>query len=216
MNSKIQVKSVTLIGDGQFYKNMYSSSIRFHRMKTLIHHAHLSYMGVKGYPCVQDCGPNGSCRCGMCVKGDNSNNCDLPNCQECDYNIYQSFLLFSFIFVTVWFHLFFAILMMLVNGADFRKEALFQILGCNCCLCHPDNFKKRHTPFRNRLFRLCMKWPLFKLPPFYLFLMCVIILSITYYNFNKVFEKSLNTVSMAMDEEYYPSDHLMVTAVIAI
>lgn len=212
----MEVKSVTLSGDGSFYKNMYSSSIRFHRMKALIHHSYLSYKGVKGYPCTQDCGPNGSCRCGLCVKGDNSNNCDLPDCQECSHDIFQNILLYSFLFVIVCFHLFYALLTIFINGADFRKEAVFQILGCNCCLCHPDNFKMRHAPSRNRLYRCCRRWPVFRLPPFYLLIICIFILSLAFYNFNKVFEKSFSTISLVMDEEYFPSDHLMLSAVISL
>jgi hypothetical protein len=215
VNSKLELKSASVTGDGSFYREMYGSSIRFHRIKTLIHHSYLSYMGVAGYSCLQDCGPKGSCRCGMCVKGDNSNNCDIPNCQECNHDTYKNFVLFSFIFGVVCLHLFFAILTMLINGADFRREAVFEILGCNCCLCHPDNFKKQRSSSRNRLFRFCMKWPLFRLPPFYIFIISVISLMFILYSFNGVFGHSLNTISMVMDEEYFPSDHMMLSAVIS-
>ncbi|XP_062587961.1 uncharacterized protein LOC134249646 [Saccostrea cucullata] len=216
VNSKMEIKAASLTGDGSFYKDKYSSSISFHRLKSLIHHSYLSYMGVTGYACLQDCGPHGSCRCGMCVKGDNSNNCDLPNCQECNQDTYKNIVLFAFVFIFVCFHIFFAVLIIFINGADFRREAVFQILGCNCCLCHPDNFKKHRSSTRVKLFRCCMRWPLFRMPPFYLLLFSILSLAIALYSFNKVFVDSFRTISMVMDEEYYPSDHLMLSAVIAI
>lgn len=51
-NLKIEVKFVIFFGDGFFYKNMYSFSIRFYRMKVLIYYLYFSYKGIKGYSCI--------------------------------------------------------------------------------------------------------------------------------------------------------------------
>lgn len=48
----------------------------------------------------QDCGPHGSCRCGVCVKGGDQNNCELPFCQECDAEHYNSFVLIGVLYTT--------------------------------------------------------------------------------------------------------------------
>ena len=55
------------------------------------------------YTCHIDCGPHGSCRCGVCVGGGNALNCDLYNCRECTpahYNIIQ-FLYYFLIIYTI-------------------------------------------------------------------------------------------------------------------
>ena len=53
------------------------------------------------YTCHLDCGPRGSCRCGVCVGGGDALNCDLHNCTECTaahYNI----ILFMYYFLIIY------------------------------------------------------------------------------------------------------------------
>lgn len=52
------------------------------------------------YTCHQDCGPRGSCRCGVCVKGGDQNNCELPFCYECDAEHYHSFIFIGLLYAT--------------------------------------------------------------------------------------------------------------------
>ena len=61
------------------------------RMQTMIRMAKEQWSGNEiSYSCYLDCGPHGSCRCGVCVGGGNKQNCDLSSCSECTakhYNI---------------------------------------------------------------------------------------------------------------------------------
>ena len=52
------------------------------------------------YTCHQDCGPHGSCRCGVCVKGGDQNNCELPFCYECDAEHFNNFVLIGVLYAT--------------------------------------------------------------------------------------------------------------------
>lgn len=104
------VKTV-LFGKGSTYKETYSTRSYVTRMKTIINMAKEQWNGNNiAYSCHLDCGPHGSCRCGVCVGGGNKLSCDLPSCSECTaslYNIvlllYYSMLLYvvSFIYLSV-------------------------------------------------------------------------------------------------------------------
>ena len=73
------------------------------RLKTITSMAKQQWDGNKlNYTCHIDCGPHGSCRCGICSAGGDTLNCDLENCIECTaahYNIiiilYYSLIIFT-------------------------------------------------------------------------------------------------------------------------
>ncbi|EDO43890.1 predicted protein [Nematostella vectensis] len=69
---------------GHYMSAYYHALNKWHRLVTVLHHTNLSTSTSITYTCHQDCGPHGSCRCGVCVRGGNKNNCDLQFCYECD------------------------------------------------------------------------------------------------------------------------------------
>ena len=98
----LEVMKSGLLGDGKTYQQKYSFWNKWQRLKTVINMARETAQGPPfGYSCHQDCGPHGSCRCGVCVKGGDKNICDLPFCYECDAAHYNSFLLLMILYLTV-------------------------------------------------------------------------------------------------------------------
>lgn len=87
----LEVESVKLIGDGSEYKRKYSLWNKLARLKTVLAMAGASSSNSFSYTCHQDCGPHGSCRCGICVSGPD-NSCKLLSCSECDLSHYNSYL----------------------------------------------------------------------------------------------------------------------------
>ncbi|XP_060083400.1 uncharacterized protein LOC132562661 [Ylistrum balloti] len=217
--SNFEPHGVYLLGNGTAYKTHYYQRIITERFRTLLHSSYLSWYGVTGYSCFQDCGPRGYCRCGLCVKGDHpvGSTCMSPDCDECSGHIFIFTVIFVIFIIFTIIHLFYAIICLLISGADFKGEAVFAILGCNCCLCSPDNFKPLNFNSRKfRIFRGLSKWPLFRLPPYILFFMSLIsaisLMTVGWWNFGQ----SLGTIYSVMDEELFPSDHLMVVAKLEI
>ncbi|XP_069142390.1 uncharacterized protein [Argopecten irradians] len=206
---------VHLLGNGTIYKSVYHQRIVTERLRTVLHSAYLSWYGVAGYSCYQDCGPRGYCRCGVCVRGDNSigKTCHLPDCEECSHHLFTYIVIFVILNTFTVIHLFYSVVCLLISGTDFKGEAVYAILGCNCCLCNPDNFKFVNFNSRKfRIFRGLRKWPPFRLPPYILFFVSMIslisLMTVGWWNFSQI----LDTVYSIMDEEYFPSDHLMVVA----
>ncbi|OWF48749.1 uncharacterized protein LOC110452657 [Mizuhopecten yessoensis] len=150
--SNFKPHGVHLQGNGTIYKSHYYQRIVTERLRTLLHSSYLSWYGVTGYPCFHDCGPRGYCRCGVCVRGDNpiGTTCTLPECEECSSRVFIYIVIFVILNILTVIHLFYAVVCLLISGADFKGEAVFAILGCNCCLCNPDNF--RPLNFNSRKF----------------------------------------------------------------
>lgn len=220
INSDFIVIDSSLHGHGAVYRKQFGTSIYLHRLSTVIHHAKLLYQSVKpvrGYSCQHDCGPHGSCRCGVCVSGGNDKNCYLPDCEECSADIYRNYSIFCYIFVFLVIHLFFAVLSIFITAANFKGEAIFSILGFKCCLCNPDLYRKPIVlARRSTLLKICYKWPLFRLPACYLLMTSIVLLTFVNLYAKSVFTDSVLTVSSILDEEYFPSDHLFLTATLKL
>ncbi|KAJ8301501.1 hypothetical protein KUTeg_020488 [Tegillarca granosa] len=210
--------SSRIVGDGATYRAKFNHSIMYYRTKILLYNSYLSYKNTIGYSCEHDCGPHGSCRCGICVKGGNQNGCLLPECSECNRKTFQNVLCYLFVFSFTIIHLFYGILSVLLTGSNYKRDAVFSILGCNCCLCNrklftPQNFNPRKYKF----LKWCRLWPLFRLPPYLLLAISMLSLIIIYLVLkNLVFSESLKTINSVMDEEFYISDHLMLIAELEI
>lgn len=211
MDKKFSIRNTRLAGNGTLLNPSHHNSVVFSRFKSLLYSAYLARVPVAGHTCLQDCGPNGSCRCGMCVSGDDKNNCLLNECSECDSNTFFYFLIFSISFLIVLLHLMLSVVLILVTASHFEGHAIFSILGCNCCLCNPQLFVTRKVR-RHMFFRCCYRWPLFNVPPFFLFVLSVVALILLLFIMKKFFKSSLATINSIMTEEYYPSDHLLLTA----
>ncbi|XP_068714606.1 uncharacterized protein [Montipora foliosa] len=97
--SGFQVISAELHGDGKVYQQKYSLQNKWQRLKTTFRVARETALGPRyKYTCYQDCGPHGSCRCGICVTGGDHRNCKLPICRECDFEHYQSFIFIGLLY----------------------------------------------------------------------------------------------------------------------
>ncbi|GFS18550.1 endonuclease exonuclease phosphatase [Elysia marginata] len=59
-----------LYGHGGPYINSCYSAIIMKRTMSMLRSAFDSFIRRNGYSCLHDCGPHGSCRCGICVRGD--------------------------------------------------------------------------------------------------------------------------------------------------
>ncbi|KAK3579046.1 hypothetical protein CHS0354_029903 [Potamilus streckersoni] len=84
ISSNFQVLDAVLSGNGSYYRQHFQGTIHYHRFVIIIESAFLSYMGYFGYPCLQDCGPHGSCRCGVCVKGGGWFSLEKAGCNPMD------------------------------------------------------------------------------------------------------------------------------------
>lgn len=214
VSSHFQIESISLIGNGSRYKDVYKSSIHWLRFTSVFQSSFLSYQDVDGYPCLHDCGPHGSCICGVCRSGGNKDSCSLKDCDICSKELFQRLILNFVLFSVIFIHLFYSLVVILVVGAGSYSESLFSILGCNCCLCNPRlclTTIKLHSR-RYRLMRVCQVWPVFRLPPYLQLFLSFgsLILFMTYVR--SWLHPVLDLTYAAMDEEFFPSDHLMFTA----
>lgn len=205
------------MGNGSRYKQRYTASIHWNRFMTIVYAARLSSSGVVGYSCKHDCGPSGSCQCGVCIKVGNNKNCMLPNCSTCSAEMYDMLVRCFSIFVILLFHLFYAVIIVLTIGAGSYGNTVYSILGCNCCLLNPDLCKKNVQYFnrRNKCLRFLNLWPLFRLPPYVQLVLSSISLVIFYFYVLYKFDAIINLAYNVLDEEFYPSDHLMLSAKIS-
>ncbi|WAR26009.1 hypothetical protein MAR_011713 [Mya arenaria] len=215
VNSNLQVTAVNVIGNGSDYKQKYNSSIYWHRLLTVVQSSWLSYKGVKGYPCKHDCGPQGSCKCGICVAIGNKNGCNLPDCKQCDSEVFVGLLLHLIPFMICLVHLIYSVIVILTIGAGSYGETVHSIFGLKCCLFNADLFKSPSFRRKGRCLRICQKWPLFKLPPYcQLLVSLVFIVAFTYY-FTHKFLFLFEMAQTVLPEESFPSDHLMLYAEIS-
>lgn len=212
ISSDIEVVDGHLSGTGNKYRSQYKTSIILNRFRTVLNHAALSYYKTSGYSCLHDCGPHGSCRCGVCVAIGNEHTCQLPDCEECSGDIYRHYVILLCIAVFVLIHLFYSVLSILITGAKFRGESVYTILGFKCCLFNPDLYKRPILMTRRSKFlKICNKWPLFKLPPCHLLLISSIVVNVVFISAKFMFVNTLKSINKILDEEFYPSDHLMLT-----
>lgn len=204
-----------LVGSGDAYENRYYSSIILNRFWTIVSQARNSYTGLAGYPCLHDCGPHGSCRCGVCVRGGNTNNCLLPNCKECSSTVFRNLVIYGFVLAFCLVHLLYAAVLVLNRSVRRHGRTIRQIFGCNCCLCNPSLYSGMSFPrtVGGRYTKVQRLWPFLRLPPM-VFLITFLTFSLLTFYAGKlvVFSEMLNTTYRVMDEELYPSDHLMVIA----
>ncbi|XP_046356611.2 uncharacterized protein LOC124135354 [Haliotis rufescens] len=205
-----KVKLTRLSGNGTTYKSKYQGSIKLKRVRSLIRNAFYTFQGYTGFSCDHDCGPRGVCRCGMCVKGDNSERCDLPNCNECNGYLFGIFISYSFVLALSILSFLYALLRVLVVSSKFSPETFFSIMGCTCCLFNPQLYSFQRLSSRHRSLRIFA--PIVRLPPMVLLICALILIIFLLFIGDNFFQTGLETASLIMDEEFFPSDHLMYTA----
>ena len=119
----LKVTSADILGDGREYQKMYNMKSKWHRLKMAFAMAKEAAYGPRfKYTCHQDCGPHGSCRCGMCVKGGDQMNCVLPLCHECNAAHYNSFVFIFFLYVSFAAFFVYILLKLALSTCFFRSR----------------------------------------------------------------------------------------------
>ena len=215
VSTDLQVTSAALSGHGDVYKQQYNSSIYWSRLRIVIQSSWLSYKGVSGYPCRHDCGPHGSCQCGICVAVGNKHDCNLPNCSYCDSQTFSAILGYSVPCVACVLHLLFAVVSVLTVAAGSYGDTVFSILGYKCCLFNPRLFRTYPSQKRaQKLLKFCNKWPFFRLPPCGQLVTSLLLCAMCLFYVRHRFAHVLDLAANILPEELFPSDHLMLTATI--
>ena len=125
----LQVMSAEVHGDGKIYQQKYSLQNKWQRLKTAFWMAKETTYGPRfKYTCHQDCGPHGSCRCGVCVKGGDQNNCELPFCYECDTEHYNSLILIGVLYATTVIFILYILVKTLLIRCFARTRRLNRVL----------------------------------------------------------------------------------------
>lgn len=208
LSQHFEVTGADLYGNDTMYKKKYNKSIKYNRLFAVIQSAYRSFQGIHENPCWHDCGPHGSCRCGICVAGGNKNNCQLPACIECMGYMWTIFISLSIFIIFLSIHICAAMMQILLSS---KNQNVYHYLGCTCCLCNPrlyvaSTFLSRRSKWTN----FCARWPLFRIPPMILLFLCLIFVIATLVFGSEFFTESLEIVDKVMQEEFYPSDHLML------
>ena len=215
MSPSIQVVDSHLQGQGDLYVNSFYTAIVIKRIETVFGSAFDSFTGKVGYSCLHDCGPHGSCRCGLCVKGGNELNCNIPDCAECGSGNFIFFIIILFPMLSAIFLLGLFIVRTLVTSANFHQEDLFAILGYRCCLFNARLFRYRSLPrtLKSFLGRASVLW---MLPPLPMIVLSLASAAILFLVFMSSFWKNIEFIYSILPEELFPSDHMMVVAEITL
>lgn len=200
-----------LAGNGTDFRNYNYQNVIISRAKTILRTSFDAVFGRSGYSCLQDCGPHGSCRCGICISGGNQNNCNIPDCAECSSLTFISFLALMIPFGICLLVLFFSVLKILIVSTKLRHEDILEIFGYRCCLFNKNLFNFPTVPRKykmkaTKLFYLC------KLPPFLLMLIMLILLLLVLLLLRLFFHDNIQLIYSLLPEEMFPSDHLIVFA----
>lgn len=211
VSQSIQVEAVGLDGDGSQYQRYYHFSILMNRASAILTTSFQAFQGHRGFSCLQDCGPHGSCRCGVCVTGGDKNKCETPSCPECDTKTFVMFLFFTVPIITSFVILFLALIKILVISGRFSQRDIQEILGYRCCLFNRQLFQAQVFPRRLRinLYNFCQ---LYHLPPFWVAIGDCIFIAIWYLLFRYILQDSIDLIFLFLPEELFPSDHRIVFA----
>ena len=119
----LKVISAELHGDGKIYQQKYSLQNKWQRLKTAFRMARETALGPRfKYTCHQDCGPHGSCRCGVCIKGGDKSNCELPFCYECDAEHYHSFVFIGLLYAATAIFLMYILVKVIILRCTLRTR----------------------------------------------------------------------------------------------
>ncbi|CAH1784065.1 unnamed protein product [Owenia fusiformis] len=197
-----------LTGNGTQYKALYSSHIIWNRMRNVLYAGYETYLGFKGRSCRYDCGPNASCRCGICVSGGDKNICNAPDCPECSEKIYRIFLVYTAAWTLIFVIFLYSVfrLVYILNKRHPDSE--------DCCICNPELYNTVRIR-RSNIKCLLRIFPCLKLPPFFLFIFGLFSLFTLLIIGSHLFKEPLSIIYKVIPEEYFPSDHLMLTVSLA-
>jgi hypothetical protein len=205
----ITVEDTSKAGNGTDFMKYYYTSVIVNRAKSVLRSSYHAFTRQSGYSCVQDCGPHGSCRCGICVSGGNQNNCNIPDCTECTRTTFLLFLAILIPLIISCLLLFLIILKILIVSAKVKPQDIFDILGYRCCLFNQTLFSWSAVPRRYKS-KMNIILYIFKLPPMlvliFMLASIMFLLSLCLW----VFYDGIQLVYFLLPEELFPSDHLIV------
>ncbi|XP_033647637.1 uncharacterized protein LOC117307090 isoform X1 [Asterias rubens] len=218
------VVSCSTIGLGKGYANRYTKHIIWSRLATVLNSSKsLFYNTPSSRGCLHDCGPHGSCRCGVCVSGGNRNNCELPNCPECSSNAYRNCLVVLLLLSVLFAQILVATVLLIKQLRVARRRPFSRCL--RACFCQalrgkpPVSFLPQVSYSRQSAVAVLMHilCPLCHLRPIcQIFIYCVCTVLLMLFCYLYLFEDSLRTIYAILPEELNPSDHLMVQSAIIL
>ncbi|XP_071510406.1 uncharacterized protein [Diadema antillarum] len=211
-NRYFRVVGTKLRGWGEEYAVNYKRQVILARRAAVIEAARRTYYGEVGGDCGYDCGPHGSCRCGVCIAGGNKNFCSLPNCRECSVGSYRRYLLARAIFAFFCLQLLLAlvqIVLAMIRGSTLGHQGSSMTRTCPLLPLAPSWRHLRHLHFASCLRTVtssCRNLALVNLTVSLLGLLVLSMLSRTW------FLEALHLIEDVLPEELNPSDHLLVSS----
>ena len=226
VSSPAMAVGAELIGNNSEFRYKYFYHIVWSRFENVLRASHDAAAGTVGSSCIHDCGPHASCRCGVCVAGGNANACLTPKCGECTTSGYYAFLLFVAGMAFIVGQLIYAILcvLLVMNDSRRRQESTSEApaticirMSDQCCLCEPELYRSVSDRMKRggrRCWPCHRACPFSRLPPMFLVVATLLLLTAFIGFAIVVFEAAIFDVFAIIPEELYPSDHLMLTVTI--
>ncbi|KAL8605781.1 hypothetical protein ACOMHN_011143 [Nucella lapillus] len=151
ISSSVRATEVSLHGRGVEYKTRHAADIFTHRLHRVMKAAKESLGQHAGFSCLHDCGPHGSCRCGVCVRaGVSTPPCHLPDCLECSSTVFMQLSFFFFLAAVLFLLAGTATVKILVVASSIDQGGDSLVHGFSCCLCNPDIVRKPTVTARHR------------------------------------------------------------------
>ncbi|XP_022103918.1 uncharacterized protein LOC110986391 isoform X2 [Acanthaster planci] len=216
-----RVHSCWLVGRGEEYASSYTLHITWTRLLALLAAAEDAfYSASRSRSCLHDCGPHGSCRCGVCVAGGDKNRCETPNCPECSADVYRNYLIVKALFLCIAGQFLVSLVLFVLQWRTRWKHVLVRAPSSRCssvrswCSLSDRQSASPKVPHsRLSILRLLrFVWPVLSLRPVYQLFVCCLCCVLLFILCLHLFEESLRVVYAILPEELNPSDHLMVVA----
>ena len=195
------VRMAEVRGHGPDYAEKFKHHIRHARQAAILEAAKRTYYRQPGGNCIHDCGPHGSCRCGICVGGGDKNACPVPDCHECTTEFYRHYLIIKFLSCAFVLQLCIAAIQIGLSlyrgGTLHRHRTIFQVPTAV-------SLKRMRHLYISSCLNMCRSLAILN------FLIGLGGLWTMGAWSQAVFGESTELVNNILPEEFNPSDHLMV------
>ncbi|XP_054750128.2 uncharacterized protein LOC129255823 [Lytechinus pictus] len=211
-NRFFRVISADIKGYGNIYAEKYQRYITFARRKAIIEAGRRTYSGEPGGDCLHDCGPNGVCQCGVCVRGRDREPCSVPHCTACSADLYRRYCILRIIFGAFTLQLFVGLIQTVLaitqSGTVHRHKSFARL--CQVPLIVAPSWRHvRHFHLASSIRTIlssCRNLALVNLSISLLGMFSLVMLSQSW------FKEPLQLLESPLLEEFNPSDHLLVIA----
>ncbi|XP_011660953.2 uncharacterized protein LOC100889507 [Strongylocentrotus purpuratus] len=212
-NRYFKVSSAELDGYGNIYAKKYQRYITSARRKAIIEAGRRTYYRESGGDCLHDCGPSGSCQCGVCVRGGDGHSCSVPDCEACSADLYRLYCIVRIVFGAFTLQLFVGLIQTVLavtqGGSVHRHKSLARFCQLPLSVTPPSWRHVRHLHLASwvrTVLSSCRNLALVNLSISLLGMFSLVVLSQSW------FEEPLRLLESSLPEEFNPSDHLMVIA----